>query len=124
MAGLGKSCSHVVSLLCLLAVGVERRDELTVTQKTAYWVLPTAVGSLPYMNIKEVEFIGKKKKYRSGTTLSIPVAQCHEENDSTSTGISKRRKLNDSSQEEKTKFLDSLMTMSSAKPGVLSVLPG
>ena len=52
MAGLGESCSHVASLLWVLAVGVEKRDSLTVTQKTAYWVLPPAVRSVPYLHIR------------------------------------------------------------------------
>ena len=130
MAGLGESCSHVALLLWVLAVVVEKRDALTVTQKTAYWVLPPAVRSVPYLRIKEVEFIGKKKKQHSVTTLDSLVAQCssaqdHDDNDAGSTTTSsKRKKLDAPSQEEKTKFLDSLASMSSAKPGVLSVLPG
>ena len=38
--------------------------------------------------------------------------------------VSKRRKLNVPSLEEKKAFLDSLASMESAKPAVLSVLPG
>ena len=33
MAGLGETCSHVASLLWVVAVGVEKKDSLTVTQK-------------------------------------------------------------------------------------------
>ena len=40
MVGLGKPCSHVSSLLWVIAVGAEKRDPLTVTQKSAYWVMP------------------------------------------------------------------------------------
>ena len=86
---------------------MEKRDALTVTQKTAYWVLPPAVRSVPYLHIKEVEFIGKKKQ-RSVTTLDSPVAQCssaqhHDNNDAGSTTTSsKQKKLDAPSQEEKT----------------------
>ena len=95
---------------------MEKRDALTVTQKTAYWVLPPAVQSVPYLCIKEVEFIGKKKKQCSVTTLDSPVAQCsstrdHDDNDAGSTSTSsKRKKLDAPSKEEK--FLDSLASMS------------
>ena len=44
MAGLGETCSHVVSLLWVIGMGVERRESLTVTQKSAYWVLPSAIS--------------------------------------------------------------------------------
>ena len=36
MAELGEACSHVASLLWVISVGVEKRDSLTVTQKSAY----------------------------------------------------------------------------------------
>ena len=38
MAGLDETCSHVASLLLVIDVGVESRESLTVTQKSAYWV--------------------------------------------------------------------------------------
>ena len=62
MAGLGETCSHVSSLLWVIAVGAEKRDSLTVTQKSAYWVMPTAFRSVAYTPVKDIEFIGKKRK--------------------------------------------------------------
>ena len=62
MAGLGETCSHVASLLWVVAVGVEKRDSLTVTQKSAYWVMPPAILSVSYAPVKDIDFIGKKKK--------------------------------------------------------------
>lgn len=41
-AGIGETCSHVASMLWVIGAGVESRDSLTVTQKSAYWVMPTA----------------------------------------------------------------------------------
>ena len=61
-AGLGETCSHIATLLWVLAVGVEKRESLTVTQKSAYWVMPPPMRSVPYAPIKDIEFIGKKKK--------------------------------------------------------------
>ena len=56
MAGLGESCSHVASLLWAIEAGSKRRDSLTVTEKKAYWVLPSAVKSVPYEPIKNIKF--------------------------------------------------------------------
>ena len=56
MAGLGESCSHVASLLWAIEAGVKKRESLTVTDKLAYWVLPTAVKKIPYARIRDIEF--------------------------------------------------------------------
>ena len=61
-AGLGETCSHVSSLLWVVAVGTEKRDSLMVTQKSAYWVMPPAIRSVTYAPIKDINFTGKKKK--------------------------------------------------------------
>lgn len=47
MAGLGDSCSHVASLLWVVAVGVQRWESLAETQKSAYWV----IASLNRINV-------------------------------------------------------------------------
>ena len=62
MAELGEACSHVASLLWVISVGVENRDSLTVTQKSAYLVMPPAIPSVSYAPLKEIDFIRKKKK--------------------------------------------------------------
>lgn len=62
MAGIGETCSHVASLLWVIRVGVESRESLTVTQKGVYWVMPPAVKSVPYAPVKDIEFVGKKRK--------------------------------------------------------------
>ncbi|PFX24047.1 hypothetical protein AWC38_SpisGene11396 [Stylophora pistillata] len=44
-------------LAYLFAVLRERaRDSLTVTEKKAYWVLPSAVKSVPYSRVKDIKF--------------------------------------------------------------------
>ena len=50
MAGMGETCSHVASLLWAIGAGVESREPLTVTQRSAYWVFPPGVRSVPYMH--------------------------------------------------------------------------
>ena len=61
MAGLGECCSHVASLLWAVEAGVRIRDSMTVTQKKAYWVMPSGVKDVPYAQVKDIEFIGKKR---------------------------------------------------------------
>ena len=47
---------HVASLLWAIEAGFKRRDSLTVTEKKAYWVLPSAVKSVPYSRMKDIQF--------------------------------------------------------------------
>ena len=44
MAGLGEAWPYVDSLLWVVAVGFESKNALTVSQMSAYWVLPSAVN--------------------------------------------------------------------------------
>ena len=60
IAGLGETCTHVASLLWATAAGVERRESLTVTQKSAYWVITPAIKTVPYAPLSEISFLGKK----------------------------------------------------------------
>ena len=46
--------------------GVEKRDSLTVTQKSAYLVMPPAIRPVSYAPVKEIDFIGKKNKAAKG----------------------------------------------------------
>lgn len=39
-----------------LFFGAKKRDSLTVTDKMVYWVMPSAVKSVPCQRIKEVKF--------------------------------------------------------------------
>ena len=68
-----KTCSHVASLLWIIGVGVESRESLTVTQKSAYWVVPPAMKSVPYSPVKDIEFVGKKRK--NSEVSSAPAAK-------------------------------------------------
>ena len=52
MAGLGETCSHIASVLWAVESGVRHRDSLTVTQKEAYWVLPTRIKEVPYAQLR------------------------------------------------------------------------
>ena len=69
-AGFGETCSHVASLLWVVGYGIEKRDSLTVTEKSAYWVLPPGIKTAPYAPISEIKFIRKKHKLISDATTA------------------------------------------------------
>ena len=72
-----KTCSHVASLLWVIGVGVESRESLTVTQKSAYWVVPPAKKSVPYSPVihqwKILSLLAKRKN--SEVSISAPAAK-------------------------------------------------
>ena len=107
MAGLGETCSHVASLLWVIGVGVETRESLTVTQMSAYWVMPSAMKSVPYSPVKDIEFIGKKRK-NSEVSISPPAA---------------KRLTPPPSNTELSQSFDSLASCSDANSAVLAVVP-
>ena len=100
MAGLGETCFHVVSLLWAIGVGVESRESLTVTQKSAYWVMPPAMKSVTYSALKNTKFVGMRKN--SEVSISVPAA---------------KRSIPPASNTEMSQFFDSL---GDAKPAVLA----
>ena len=116
MAGMGETCSHDASLLWAIGVGIETRESLTVTQRSAYWVLPLAVTSIPCAPIKENDFIGKKGKERgSESDGSI-------RSSSSCPSLSKKQICTPIESEEKQLFT-SLASCAGAKPAVLAVVP-
>ena len=90
---------------------MEKRDFLTVTQKRTYLVMPSAIQSVSYASVKEIDSIRKKKKAAKGIY-----------DDSASS--SRKRKKFDIPTLEENKSLDSLASSKCAKTAVLSVLPG
>ena len=87
-------------------MGVESRESLTVTQKSAYWVMPSAMKSVPYSPVKDIEFVGKKRK-NSEVSISAPAA---------------KRSILPPSNTELSQFFDSLASCSDAKPAVIAVV--
>ena len=112
MAGLGESCS---TLLWAIAAGVERRESLTVTQKSAYWVIPPAIKSVPYAPIAGIAFTGKKRRSSCNKGNSD-----HSTRTATATVISPKKQSHVSipTDEEKVALYKSLPTCTGAKPVV------
>ena len=71
MAGLGESCSHIATLLWAIEAGVQVRSSITVTQKKAYWVLPTPVKDVPFASIKDIKFEGSSGALNTWKATSI-----------------------------------------------------
>ena len=105
MAGLGEACSHVATLLWVIGVGVESKESLTVTQKSAYWVMPPAMKSVPYSPVSLLERRERILK------LVFQRLQLH------------KRSIPPPSNTELSQFFDSLASCSDAKPAaVLAVV--
>lgn len=115
MAGLGETCTHVASLLWATAAGVERRESLTVTQKSAYWVIPPAIKTVPYAPLSEISFVGKKRKSVciTGTTAVDPPIVVQK----------KAPQVCTPSDTEKADLFNSLAKCEGAKPAVLAIVP-
>lgn len=60
MVGLGETCTHVAALLFLIEATVKLRDSKTVTQKKAYWMLPTGMSKVEYKECREIDFFAAK----------------------------------------------------------------
>ena len=119
MAGMGETCSHVASLLWVIASGVQQRDSFTVTDKSAYWVMPSAIKSVPYSEVRDISFAGKKRKQHQ---YHIPPPKQDASGVDRDCPPVKRKKVQPS-EDEKASFLMSLASLSNCKPVVLSVLP-
>ena len=48
---------HIATLFWVIDFGVESRESLTVTHKSAYWVMP-----VPYSPVKDNEFVGRRER--------------------------------------------------------------
>ena len=102
MVGIGESCSHVASFLWAIESGFKRRVSPTVTEKKAYWVLPSAVKSVPYSRVKDIQF--------SKTPTSKPSPAV------------KDKSIPAQLETELINFLSSIKNCSS-KPALLSLIP-
>ena len=71
VAGVGQSCSHVTSLLWIMTTEAGVCLRITVTQKKAYWVMPSGVKDVPYSPIKTFHFMVKIVLEFPGTSLGI-----------------------------------------------------
>lgn len=71
MAGLGETCSHVGAVLFAIKAAVTLRESQTVTEKPAYWLLPSGQPKEKYLEVENIDFHSKVAiKQRLDTFLS------------------------------------------------------
>ena len=65
MAGLAEVCTHIVSLLFYLEALNRFKEVETCTQRQCEWIIPSALKTVEYLPIKDIDFTlawGKKRK--------------------------------------------------------------
>lgn len=123
MVGLGECCSHVASVLWAIEAGVRIRDSMTVTQKKAYWVMPSAMKDVPYAPVKCIDFIGKKRSFTALQSSQLVSGNKPLRSPSPTPRSSKSPTpaFEDATDEETKTFFASLSTCST-KPAILSLV--
>ena len=114
-AGLGEVCTHVAALLFWIDAATKLRDSKTVTEKPAYWVLPTGIQKVGYDTVEDTNFQSSKTMKRKldeeisspGSSKELPSAKLPD--------------VAPPTEEECSAFLEKLH--SSTKSVVLSVMP-
>ena len=116
MAGLGESCSHVGALLFYVEAVTKVRDNKTVTQEKAYWMLPASCKEVPYKEIADIDFTSpgtlRKKFDKRVVDNGNPKIQ----------EPKTYSKANYASDEKVSEFYKSLSVCKS-KPAILSIIP-
>ncbi|KAK2147469.1 hypothetical protein NP493_3449g00005 [Ridgeia piscesae] len=69
MAGLAESCSHVGALLFAIEAAVKIRNSATVTQSKAYWLMPSGVNKVDYLEVDDINFTSLKTRKNSWTDV-------------------------------------------------------
>jgi hypothetical protein len=62
MAGFGETCSHVGALLFAVEAGVRINKAKTCTSLPCKWLMPTPVTSVPYQELRNMDFTSSKTK--------------------------------------------------------------
>ena len=120
MAGLGECCSHVASLLWAVEAGVRIRDSMTVTQKKAYWVMPSGVKDVPYAQVKDIEFIGKKRSVTAIQTSQFLSGS--QPSPSTPRSSKSPTSAFEEATEKETEAFFALLSTCKTKPAILSLV--
>ena len=65
MAGLVETCSYIGDLLFYREAASRIGAAKTVTQEKAYWMLPSSVDKVPYLEILHIDFTSAETKKSS-----------------------------------------------------------
>jgi len=77
MAGIGEVCSHVGAVLFYIDAQIRLRENKTITDKKAYWMLPSTINKVQFKSVQAMDFTSAKSKKRKlddsiETSLSEP----------------------------------------------------
>ena len=61
-ASLGGTCTHASAVLFWVEAAVKLREQRTVTEEKAYWLLPSGFKKLQYLPVCEIDFTSAKTK--------------------------------------------------------------
>jgi hypothetical protein len=62
MAGLAETCSHVGAILHWVEIAIQVRHDTPCTSKENKWLMPTPTQSIPYLQLREIDFSGPKRQ--------------------------------------------------------------
>ena len=86
MAGLAETCSHVGAILHWVETALRVRDDTPCTSKENKWLMPTPTQSIPYLQLREIDFSApNRQKLQSASVpasvLTVtPPSQTEQEN--------------------------------------------
>ena len=115
MAGLGECCSHVASLLWAVECGVRYRESLTVTQRPAYWAMPSGIRDIHYAPVRKIDFRGKQASLMKLASDSAPTQP------ETSASMVCDADVHSPSEDQLCQLFSALAA-SSSKPAILAVV--
>ncbi|XP_013399038.1 uncharacterized protein LOC106165379 [Lingula anatina] len=71
MAGLGEACSHIATLLFAAETWTKIRQEASVTDVPAYWMMPSSTQlEHPHKRIRNIDFQSASKKRKTSETCT------------------------------------------------------
>jgi len=77
MAGLAETCSHVGAILHWVETAVRVRDDTPCTSKEKKWLMPTPTRSIPYLQLREIDFSAPKRQKYSQLLLLFSQLHLH-----------------------------------------------
>ncbi|XP_047135771.1 uncharacterized protein LOC124812781 [Hydra vulgaris] len=122
MAGLGEACSHIGAVLFYIDAAVRIRDSKTVTEKKAYWMLPSSIKDIPYAECIDIDFTSPNTLKRKFDEEILNESTCSGFlNDKKSDALSSSYNCTPPTQNELDAFFNDL-SLCKSKPAILSII--
>ena len=120
MAGLGEACSHISALLFAVEATVKIRDSKTVTEEPAYWLLPSGIKSVPYSEVRNINFTSARTMKKK---LDESIDSAAESDVTSKSSDHKRRKVIPEPTALELSALYKSLHETGRKPALLATLP-